>query len=97
MVSDTDGSLTALAIQVGLSPQELDELALWSSFSEREIRELLTLLRSRLNALVGNDPENFAHWMRTHNLHLGGMPLELIQTNEGFQKVMAYLDSFIAR
>lgn len=97
MVNDKDKTVDSLAGQLGLHRQELTELYLWNHLSEAEVRNLLELLISRLNALVGDDPENLAHWMTTHNLGLGAVPLELIHTTEGFRAVINYLNSFISR
>ncbi|SFE93348.1 Protein of unknown function [Marinobacter sp. DSM 26671] len=97
MVSDKSEALNALADQLGLNRHELEKVAVFTHFSEAEVRELMKLLRLRLNALVGNDRENMAHWMRTYNSGLGAMPLELIRTPEGVRAVLNYLDFFVTR
>jgi hypothetical protein len=33
------------------------------------------------------------HWMRTDNLHTGGVPAEQIRSVEGLSRVVAYLDA----
>lgn len=97
MVNDDNNPVSEVAVQLGLTHQELDNLHLFGRFSEPEVRGLLILLRSRLLALVGDDPENLAHWLHDYNLALEGVPLELIQTSDGFLKVIKYLNWFIAR
>ena len=46
-----------------------------------------------LFALAGGDRAAMRHWMRTENLHTGGVPAEQIRSVEGLSRVVAYLDA----
>lgn len=94
MATNKVDSVGEFANQVGLARYELDDLQLYESFTEPEIQELLMLLKSRLFKVIGNDPENLAHWIRSYNVALKGIPLLLIKTPNGFRAVVKYLDSF---
>lgn len=94
MATNKVDSVGEFANQVGLARYELDDLQLYESFTEAEIQELLMLLKSRLFKVIGSDPENLAHWMRSYNIVLKGVPLRLIHTPDGFRAVFKYLDSF---
>jgi hypothetical protein len=59
----------------------------------------LLLLRAyrALYVLVGGDPRQMKHWMHTANLHVGGVPAELIRTVPGLVRVVEYLDAIRGR
>lgn len=46
-----------------------------------------------LYVLVGGNTEQMRHWMRTENLHTGGMPGEQIKSVQGLTTVLEYLDA----
>ena len=46
-----------------------------------------------LFVLVGGEPEQMRHWMRTENLHTGGVPAEQVKTIPGLIAVLNYLDA----
>ena len=93
MANETESELLRLARQLGLNPSELDEVHHTAHFSNREFERLVTALVRN----VGGDQENMAHWLRTWNTQLGGTPLDLVKTREGFESVLGYLERFINR
>jgi hypothetical protein len=46
-----------------------------------------------LYVLVGGDQQHMRHWMRTENLHTGGIPAEQVKTVQGLVGVVEYLDA----
>jgi hypothetical protein len=58
-----------------------------------ELALLLIRVYRALFALVGGDRVAMRHWMRTENLHTGGVPSEQIRSVEGLSRVVAYLDA----
>lgn len=52
----------------------------------------LRIFRS-LYALFGEDDTQAQEWLKNHNYHLHGVPLELIKTTEGLVHVVSYLDA----
>jgi len=46
-----------------------------------------------LYALVGGEPEAMRHWMHTPNRHVQGVPVDLVQTVSGLNRVLDYLDA----
>ncbi|HHI92425.1 MAG TPA: DUF2384 domain-containing protein [Gammaproteobacteria bacterium] len=46
-----------------------------------------------LFVLIGGKPEDMKHWMHTNNRHTGGIPAEQIQTVQGLNHVLEYLDA----
>ncbi|MHB1676166.1 MAG: MbcA/ParS/Xre antitoxin family protein [Sulfuriferula sp.] len=46
-----------------------------------------------LYVLVGGNPEQMRHWMRTENLHTGGIPGEQVKSVQGLTAVLEYLDA----
>ena len=46
-----------------------------------------------LYALMGGNPEQIRHWMRTHNHHTGGIPAEQCRSIEGLVRICDYLDA----
>lgn len=57
---------------------------------------LLVGLHLSLNALVGVDERKWQFWMEGYNKSLGGVPLQLIQREDGLVTTLAYLDSMRA-
>ncbi len=71
------------SIQRGLDPaSKSGELAL-----------LLIRCYRSLYALVGGRTEDIRHWMRTPNLHTGGIPAQQLLTVQGLNEVLGYLDA----
>jgi len=46
-----------------------------------------------LYVLVGGDAEHMRHWMKTENLHTGGIPAEQVKSVQGLVSVLEYLDA----
>lgn len=46
-----------------------------------------------LYVLVGGDAAQMRHWMRTENLHTGGVPAQQVKTVQGLVHVVEYLDA----
>ena len=62
-----------------------------------ELALLVIRLYRSLHVLVGGERQPMRHWMRTANLHLGGVPAELIGTVTGLTRVVEYLDALRGR
>ncbi len=62
-----------------------------------ELALLLIRVYRSLFALVGDDPAALRHWMQTENLHLGGVPAQMITRVEGLSRVLQYLDAMRGR
>ena len=58
-----------------------------------ELALLLIRAYRALFVLVGGAPAQMRHWMRTDNLHTGGVPVEQIKTVQGLTRVLEYLDA----
>ncbi len=46
-----------------------------------------------LYVLVGGKPDDIKHWMHTENRHTRGIPAEQVQTVQGLNHVLEYLDA----
>jgi len=46
-----------------------------------------------LYVLVGGDAAQMRHWMRTENMHTGGVPAQQVKTVQGLVHVVEYLDA----
>ena len=46
-----------------------------------------------LYVLIGGKPDDMKHWMHTENRHTGGTPVEQVQTVQGLNHVLEYLDA----
>ncbi len=46
-----------------------------------------------LYVLIGGKPDDMKHWMHTKNRHTGGTPAEQVQTVQGLNHVLEYLDA----
>lgn len=62
-----------------------------------ELALLLIRAYRALFVLVGGEPRQMKHWMRTHNLHVGGVPADLVRTVSGLMRVVEYLDAIRGR
>jgi hypothetical protein len=60
---------------------------------EGELALLLLRVFRSLDALVGGDEGHARAWLRAHNHHVGGVPLERMKTIEGLVDVAEYLDA----
>ena len=87
----------ALARVVGVSPSSVSRLragrAIRAAQKEGELALLFLRLYRSLDALLGGDAEGCRRWLRGENAHLGGVPLQLIQTVAGLVSVGQYLDA----
>lgn len=50
-----------------------------------------------LFALVGRESRDISHWLRTGNIHLRGVPIDLMKNIQGLCLVVSYLDAMRAR
>jgi hypothetical protein len=62
-----------------------------------ELALLLIRAYRSLHVLVGGDAAQLRHWMHTPNLHLGGVPAELVRSVPGLVRVVEYLDALRGR
>ena len=60
---------------------------------EGELALLLLRLFRSLDPLGGGDAGRARSWFEAHNLHLGGIPSEMVATAEGLVDVTQYLDA----
>ena len=58
-----------------------------------ELALLLIRIYRSLHVLVGGQPDDIKHWMKTENLHTQGTPCEQVQTVQGLTLVLEYLDA----
>lgn len=58
-----------------------------------ELALLLIRCYRSLYVLMGGNDKDMKHWMKTANLHTGGIPAEQIATVPGLIRVMEYLDA----
>jgi hypothetical protein len=58
-----------------------------------ELALLLLRCYRSLFVLVGGQPADMRHWMRTENRHTGGVPAEQVKTVQGLARVVEYLDA----
>ena len=87
-----------LAPLIGLSPASLSRLVGGSRSvdlggKEGELALLFLRVYRSLDTLVGGDDAQAQAWIRAHNRHLGGVPLQLMQRIEGMVHVVEYLDA----
>jgi hypothetical protein len=64
---------------------------------EGEIAVLFLRIFRSLDAIVGGNAEHARAWLRSKNLHLGGVPAELVATVPGIVRVAEYLDAMRGR
>lgn len=46
-----------------------------------------------LHALTGNDSKAITHWMQTKSRRLGSSPIDRMQTSDGLDRTLSYLES----
>ena len=82
---------------VGRDRTALSRGAIEPNSKSGELALLLIRAYRALFVLVGGDAAQMKHWMRTHNLHVGGVPAELVRTVPGLMRVVEYLDAIRGR
>jgi hypothetical protein len=93
---------TELAHVIGVSGATLSRLAhgqkqLISGSKPWQLAALFVRLFRSLDAIVGSDDVAARAWLRSKNLALGGVPLELIREPAGLVRTVDYLDAARAR
>ena len=100
-------AIQRLAIELALSRQELASILCGSdskvinsqsryidpSSIEGQLAILLLRLYKSLNALFGGNTNQSQLWLRSENKHLGGIPIDLIQSIEGLVITVQYLEA----
>ena len=86
-----------LAKLLGVSAASLSRLGRSRQVDPRSKEGELALLFVRvfrsLDSLVGGDEQAARDWLRADNLHLGGVPAELMASVAGLVRVVEYLDA----
>lgn len=82
---------------VGRDRTALSRGAIEPDSKSGELALLLIRAYRALFVLVGGDAAQMKHWMRTHNLHVGGIPADLVRTVPGLMRVVEYLDAIRGR
>ena len=70
-----------------------DEWTLPPESKPWELAALLVRIFRSLDALVGGDEKNVQAWFHAENVHLGGVPADLVSKIEGLTRVAGYLDA----
>jgi transcriptional regulator with XRE-family HTH domain len=91
-----------LADVIGVSGATLSRLAngrksLEPGSKPWQLAALFVRLFRSLDAIVGSDDSAARAWLRSDNLALGGVPLELIRDPGGLVRTVDYLDAARAR
>lgn len=91
-----------LARIIGLSEATVSRMANGQKPLEPEskpwqLAALFVRLFRSLDAIVGSDDAAARAWLRSSNLALGGIPLELIRGPAGLVRTVDYLDAARAR
>lgn len=90
-------SQKSLAAALGVSESSVSRLArgrgIDPASKEGELATLLVRLYRSLDSLLGGDEAKARSWMQARNLHLDGVPAELIETIPGLLHVTEYLDA----
>ena len=82
---------------VGRDRTALSRGALEPGTKSGELALLVIRAYRALFVLVGGEPRQMKHWMHTHNLHVGGVPAELVRSVPGLVRVVEYLDAIRGR
>lgn len=87
-----------LARALGTSAASLSRLShqqrkLDPASKEGELALLVVRVFRSVDALLGGSGESVRAWMRAANTHLGGVPVERMQSVEGLVEVAGYLDA----
>ncbi|MTI78806.1 MAG: DUF2384 domain-containing protein [Marinobacter sp.] len=94
MDSGRDLGIQDIADQLGVSREELPENALLANCPREDVCVLFKALYHRMQAVIGNDQDNLAHWLRTPNEAFKCRPIDRLSSIEGFREVLRYLESF---
>lgn len=86
-----------IGVVVGRDRTALSRGAIEPNSKSGELALLLIRAYRALFVLVGGEPRQMRHWMHTHNLHVGGVPAELVRTVPGLMRVVEYLDAIRGR
>jgi Protein of unknown function (DUF2384) len=91
-----------LARIIGLSEASVSRMAngqkpLEPDSKPWQLAALFVRLFRSLDAIVGSDDTAARAWLRSSNLALGGVPLELIRDPAGLVRTVDYLDAARAR
>lgn len=91
-----------LASVIGVSEATVSRLAAHQKQLEPgskpwQLAALFVRLFRSLDAIVGSDDNAARAWLRSENLALGGVPLELIRDAAGLVRTVDYLDAARAR
>lgn len=89
-----------LAKIICVPEEEIDLLRLESDLiqpNSRTAERSLLLIRmlTALEATVGGNQEHSRRWIRSHNVAVGGVPMDAIATTEGLGLVLGYLESVL--
>lgn len=82
---------------VGRDRTALSRGAIEPDSKSGELALLLIRAYRSLFVLVGGEAAQMRHWMRTYNLHVGGVPAELVRTVPGLMRTVEYLDAIRGR
>ncbi|HET9650734.1 MAG TPA: antitoxin Xre/MbcA/ParS toxin-binding domain-containing protein, partial [Usitatibacter sp.] len=91
-----------LAHVIGVSEATLSRIAhgrrqLEPDSKPWQLAALFVRMFRSLDAIVGSDDTAARAWLRSRNLALGGVPLELIRDPAGLVRTVDYLDAARAR
>ncbi len=88
---------TQLARAIGLDRSSISRLrgrgTLDPTCKQGELALIVIRIYRALFAAAGGDAPAIRHWMHGHNLHLNGIPAELIGGVQGITAVLNYLDA----
>jgi len=87
IIGTSEAFVSRLKSGKGLDPQR----------TEGQLALLFLRLYRSLDALVGGDDAKARAWLRAHNDHVRGIPVERIRTVEGLVDVVQYLDAMRGR
>lgn len=90
-------SQAAVGEVIGRDRTALARNAIDPATKSGELALLLIRVYRSLHILVGGDAGQLRHWMHTPNLHLGGVPADLVRTVPGLVRVVEYLDALRGR
>lgn len=87
-----------VAAVLGVSPSSISRLfrglrTVDPKSKEGELALLFMRVFRSLDGLLGGDGEQCRRWLRAYNLHLAGVPADLLQTAQGLVRVADYLDA----
>jgi transcriptional regulator with XRE-family HTH domain len=90
-----------LCAVLGVSPASLSRLGRSRTIDpqskEGELATLFVRLYRGLDTLVGGSDDKARAWLEAENSHLHGVPVELIQSVQGFVRTIEYIDAMRAK